>query len=180
MLDLVYDLINADQARPLSIELERLYAEVYADPPYNEGPEHVAQFRRWFREQLRQPGFRLARAVDGGRLVGAAYGHTMPAGEWMEPQADEPPQHLLDAPKLTIPEWMVGKPYRGQGVGRRLLAMLLDGRPEPYAILASNPAAPARRIYERMGWQQVGMIRPKLIPPMDVLVLPLPAGSISD
>ncbi|MFY1670700.1 GNAT family N-acetyltransferase [Plantactinospora sp. WMMB334] len=174
MPDVVYDLLDADQARPVSTELERLYAEVYAEPPYEEGPEHVAQFRRWFRDHRRQPGFSLARAVDGGRLVGAVYGYTMPAGEWMEPRAGEPPEHLLGVPKLTIPEWLVWRPYRGQGVGRRLLAMLLDGRSEPYAILASNPAAPARRLYDRLGWQQHGTIRPKLIPPMDVLVLPLP------
>lgn len=175
MPDLVYDLLDTAAAGPLSTELEDLYAEVYAEPPYEEGPEHVAQFQRWFRDHLQQPGFQLARVVDGDRLVGAVYGHTMPAGEWMQPQADEPPAHLLGVPKLTIGEWMVRRPYRGQGVGRRLLTMLLDGRPEPYAILASNPAAPARQIYARMGWQQVGTIRPKLIPPMDVLVLPMPA-----
>jgi GNAT superfamily N-acetyltransferase len=179
MADLKYDLLDADQARALAGEMQELYAEVYAEPPYEEGPEHVAQFRRRFRDQLRQSGFSLARAVDAdaGRLVGAAYGHTMPAGEWMEPRVGEPPADLLDVPKLMIPEWMVRKPYRGRGVGRRLLGMLLDGRPEPYAILASNPAAPARRIYERMGWQQCGTIAPKLIPPMDVLVLPLPRSS---
>ena len=174
MPDVVYDLLDADRARPLAGALQDVYAEVYAEPPYAEGPEHAAQFRRWFADQLDQPGFSLARAVDGGALVGAAYGHTMPAGEWMQPQVGEPPAHIHGAPKLTIPEWMVRKPYRGRGVGRRLLEMLLADRPEPYAILASNPAAPARRLYERMGWQQHGIIRPKLIPPMDVLVLPLP------
>ncbi|MEQ4304820.1 GNAT family N-acetyltransferase [Plantactinospora sp. B6F1] len=175
---LVYELLDADQARPLSLELERLYAEVYAEPPYEEGPEHTAQFRRWFRDHCRQSGFSLARAMDGEQLVGVAYGHTMPAGGWMEPRVDDPPGHLLDVPKLTIPEWMVRRPYRGRGVGRRLLAMLLADRPEPCAILASNPAAPARQLYDRMGWQQYGTIRPKLIPPMDVLVLPL-TGKLS-
>ncbi|MBF9131380.1 GNAT family N-acetyltransferase [Plantactinospora sp. S1510] len=176
MADLVYDLLDTDQARPLAVEMERLYGEVYAEPPYEEGPEHAAQFRRWFRAERRKPGFSLARAVDGDLLVGVAYGHTMPAGEWMEPRADDPPDHLLGVPKLTIPEWMVRQPYRGRGAGRRLLAMLLADRAEPYAILASNPAAPARRLYERMGWEQHGIIRPKSIPPMDVLVLPLRAA----
>ncbi|MGI5214360.1 N-acetyltransferase family protein [Plantactinospora sp. CA-290183] len=179
MSGVAYGLLDADEVRPLIGVLQELYAEVYAEPPYEEGPEHVAQFRRWFRQHLGQPGFRLARAVDvDGLLVGTAYGHTMSAGEWLQPQVGEPPAHVHGVPKFMIAEWMVRGPYRGRGVGRRLLSALLADRPEPYAILASNPAAPARRIYEQLGWQQAGMIRPKLIPPMDVLVLPLPANPI--
>ncbi|WBB94159.1 GNAT family N-acetyltransferase [Verrucosispora sp. WMMC514] len=173
MADLVWTLVDADTARTMTDEIRDLYAVVYAEPPYCEGPEHVRQFGRWWSDHLRQPGFTLATARDAGRLVGAVYGHTMPPGDWMEPDADEPPAGLRQATKLFVVEWMVLGGYRGQGVGRRLLGMLLDGRAEQWAVLAANPAAPARRLYERMGWQQHGQIRPRTIPDMDVMVLRL-------
>jgi GNAT superfamily N-acetyltransferase len=174
-MGLTWTLADAESARPVTDEIRDLYATVYAEPPYNEGPEHVRQFGRWWKEHLDQVGFTLATARDGNRLVGAVYGHTMPPGKWMEPDADEPPAELREAKKLFVVEWMVLPGHRGRGVGRRLLAMLLADRSEPYAVLAANPAAPARRLYERMGWQQHGQIRPRRIPNMDVLVLRLPA-----
>jgi hypothetical protein len=51
---------------------------------------------------------------------------------------------------------------------------VLANRPEPYAILTSNPESAARRIYDRLGWQFMSATRPSdLLPSMDVLVLPL-------
>ncbi len=173
MEGLTYTTTDAVGARQLTDDVSNLYAAVYAEPPYNEGPEHIQQFRRWWSNHLRQPGFALVYAADAGRVAGVAYGHTMPGGEWIEPGADEPPARLRAADKVLVPEWMVDRAYRGRGVGQRLLSMLLDARPEPYAVLAANPQAPARRLYERMGWRQYGQIRPKMIPDMDVLVLRL-------
>lgn len=174
MPEITFTVLDGAGARPHVDALRDLYAEVYAEPPYNEGPAHVRQFVRWISEELDRPGFSLALAQAGDGLAGAAYGFTMPAGEWMEPRASEPPPALLDVPKLNVAEWMVRKPYRGAGAGRRLLDLLLAGRPEPYAILASNPAALARSIYERWGWTKQGIIRPRSMPQMDVLVRPLP------
>ncbi|QKW15402.1 GNAT family N-acetyltransferase [Verrucosispora sp. NA02020] len=173
MAELLWTLDDADTAAPHTDQIRDLYATVYAEPPYCEGPEHVRQFGRWWRDHLRQPGFALATARDGGQIVGAVYGYTMPSGEWMEPDADEPSAELRDAVKVFIVEWMVLSAYRSRGVGRNLLRMLLDPRREPWAVLAANPAAPARRLYERLGFEQHGQIRPRMIPDMDVLVLRL-------
>ncbi|GGM27400.1 hypothetical protein GCM10011608_10180 [Micromonospora sonchi] len=173
MADLVWTLADAETATRHTDQIRDLYATVYAEPPYCEGPEHVAQFGRWWKGHLKQPGFALATARDGERLVGAVYGYTMPSGEWMEPDADEPPAELREAEKCFVVEWMALPGYRSKGVGRHLLSMLLQPRREPWAVLAANPAAPARRLYERMGWVQHGQIRPRAIPDMDVLVLRL-------
>ncbi|WP_027658959.1 GNAT family N-acetyltransferase [Salinispora fenicalii] len=170
-----YTITDSAGARQLTDDVRNLYAAVYAEAPYHEGPEHVRQFRRWWSDHLRRPGFALASATEASRLVGVSYGYTMPGGDWVEPNADEPPALLRAAEKLLVPEWMVAGDYRGSGVGRRLLSMLLNGRSEPYAVLAANPHAPARRLYERMGWRQYGQIRPKSIPDMDVLVLRISA-----
>ena len=168
-----YDLLDGTAAKAHVEALAGLYADVYAEPPYLEGPEHVASFRQHLEHELALPGFTLARAIDGPDLIGAAYGFTLPAGEWMEPSAQEPPAHIRDLPKLNIAEWMVRGPYRRTGVGRRLLDMLLTDRPEPWAVLASNPAAPAHQIYHRWGWKTAGRIKPPAMPPMDVLALQL-------
>jgi GNAT superfamily N-acetyltransferase len=172
--DVVFDLLDGDRAGPLADQLRDLYAEVYAEPPYSEGPRHVAQFVRWLAGEVDRAGFSLARATAGGELVGAAYGFTLPAGDWMQPAVGgPPPAEVLDAPKFNVAEWMVRREHRGAGVGGRLLELVLADRPEPWAILASNPAAPARQIYQRRGWRQYGGIAPKTMPPMDVLVRPL-------
>lgn len=172
-MDMAYDVLDGQGARRFADVLRDLYAEVYAEPPYLEGPKHVAQFARWYADELDKPGFTLAVAHRGDELAGAAYGFTLPPGEWMEPAANEPPAHIRDVPKFNIAEWMVRAQHRGRGVGRHLLGLVLANRSEPWAVLASNPAAPARRIYERWGWRQCGGIIPRSMPPMDVLVLPL-------
>lgn len=168
-----YELLDGTATRGHFEELRELYGEVYAEPPYLEGPEHVASFSRHLTRELDLPGFRLALATHDGQIIGAAYGFTLSAGEWMEPSAEEPPAHIRDIPKFNVAEWMVRSPFRGGGIGRRLLDMLLAERSEAWAVLASNPAAPARRIYERWGWKPHGRIEPKTMPSMDVLALPL-------
>lgn len=173
MSDMRYELVDAAGATAYVEALLDLYREVYSEPPYLEGPEHVASFGRHLNRELSLPGFALAGAMDGDRLIGVAYGFTLPAGEWMEPSVEEPPAHIYDVPKLNVAEWMVRARYRGTGIGRRLLDMLLADRSESWAVLASNPAAPARHIYERHGWKPAGRIKPKSMPAMDVLTLAL-------
>jgi GNAT superfamily N-acetyltransferase len=166
-------LLDGAQARHLADDLRELYAEVYAEPPYHEGPEHVAKFADLFSQDLQRAGFSLASAVDDGRLVGAAYGWTMASGEWVRDATNEPPDHIRSSPKFVIREWIVRRSHRGGGIGQRLLDLVLTERPEPYAILSANPDAPARSIYERLGWRHCGFSKPDLLPRMDILSLSL-------
>src|SRR5690606_4023337 len=61
----VVDLIDA---------LVGLYAEVYAEPPYLEGPDEVRAFRTRFAEHRRAPAFRLVAMFAADRLIGYLYG----------------------------------------------------------------------------------------------------------
>ena len=151
-------------------ELVDLYAEVFAEPPYNEGPDHVRRFRGWLTGEFDTPGFTLIRATVGDTLIGMAYGYQMPAGEWWRDAIEDPPDGVRKALKFAVMEWAVRGEYRGRGVGRRLMFDLLHGRAEQYATLNVNPAAPARNIYRRLGWQPCGSTNPKYMPPMDILV----------
>ncbi|SBT55099.1 GNAT family N-acetyltransferase [Micromonospora narathiwatensis] len=153
--------------------LADLYALVYAAPPYQEGPEHVARFRAGLPEEAARPGFTLITAEDDGTLVGAAYGWTMPAGRWWSRANTDPPAEVRDADKIAIMEWIVRPHRRGEGIGAELMRRLLWERPERYATLASDPRSPARAMYARNGWRQVGLSALPWGPSMDLLVLDL-------
>lgn len=162
-------------AAPLFPDLVDLYALVYAEPPYCEGPEQVAGFSDGLTEEATRAGFTLVTAHDGDILIGAAYGWTMPAGKWWTRADSDPPAELRTASKLAVMEWIVHPHRRGEGIGAELMRRLLADRPERYATLASNPQAAARRMYERAGWEQVGRSAMPDGTPMDLLLLALPA-----
>ena len=159
---------DLESYRPQFIDL---YREVYAEPPYLETEEHVAAYVERFANESAQPGFALVVAEIDADLAGYAYGHSFPADEWWS-DADHEPVEVKGRTKFAVIEWAVRKPYRQQGIGAALMRTLLAGRPEDFATLCSNPAAPARQIYQRWGWRPVARAYPPGIPPMDVLLLP--------
>jgi ribosomal protein S18 acetylase RimI-like enzyme len=155
-------------------ELREIYAAVFSLPPYNEGSEMAEKFVGWMHEESQHPGFDLVAAYADGRLVGFAYGYTMPAGEWWH-RTDRPaPEGVKAADKFAVMEWAVLPDQRGNGIGRRLLDELLHDRPEPYAVLTVNPKAEARAMYERWGWRHVASTKPSKMPGMDVMLRELP------
>ncbi|WP_431884771.1 GNAT family N-acetyltransferase [Micromonospora wenchangensis] len=155
--------------------LADLYAVVYSEPPYREGPDQVAGFREGLPDEAIRPGFSMIVAEDDGLLVGAAYGWTMPAGTWWSRSDQDPPSDIRDVDKFAVLEWMTHPGRRESGIGTELMHQLLSQRTERYATLAANPASIARRIYQRTGWRQVATSTLPWGPPMDLLVRPLPA-----
>ena len=153
-----------------------LYAVVYAEPPYCEGPEQVHRFRTSLHEDANRSGFTLVTAIENETLIGATYGWSMPAGKWWS-NADQPPRpDVLSAEKFAVMEWIVTPAKRGQGIGGALIRRLLDHRTEQYATLASDPRSDARAIYRKSGWRQVGVTKLSWGPEMDLLLLDLPQG----
>lgn len=158
-------------------EMADLYREVYAEPPYNSGPLwHEDAFRDRTRRQVDARGFACVWARhDSFYLAGFAFGFTMPRGAWWSGvSADPPPDEVLAGEKFAVIELIVARPWRGRGVGRQLLGMLLEGRREPYAMLTAVPDAPARQIYDHWGWRQAGRAQHTAdAPVMDQLILEL-------
>jgi hypothetical protein len=65
-----YEVLDGVQASQLVDEVGELYAEVFAEPPYLEGPQDVARFMEHFTDEMTRPGSSLVRAADGSVLVG--------------------------------------------------------------------------------------------------------------
>jgi GNAT superfamily N-acetyltransferase len=164
-----YQRYGADALQLLD-DVVGLYAEVFAEPPYNEGPEMARLFRRSFKRETKRDGFAFIAAWEGETLAGMAYGFTMPSGEWWRNADTEPPADVRNAPKFAVMEWCVSPSHRGRGIGGRLMSELLADRPEATATLNVNPAAAARDIYLSSGWKSCGMARNSRYPDMDVLV----------
>jgi len=154
-------------------EFVDLYQQVYAEPPYEETTDDAISFGRRLTEEAQRPGFSLVAAVEDDNVIGFAHGYTFGPDQWWK-AADATPPEVHTLPKFAIMELVVRKDHRGQGIASALMRALLASRTEAYATLCTNPAAPARAIYQAWGWQQVAQTpqRPTF-PGMDVLVLPL-------
>lgn len=135
--------------------------EVY-DAAFGDQPDYAAWRRGIWDRHAARDGFRLARAHDGERLVGFAYGYTGEHGQWWTDQAAA----LLDVE--VAEEWLGGHfelvsigvldAVRGQGVGRALLTGLTEGLPQRRWVLMTTADAsdPARHLYARAGWEVIG------------------------
>lgn len=133
------------------------YDEIFGDQP------DIATWRAnmWDRHVARD-GFRLATAVEDGRVLGFAYGYTGERGQWW------PDAIAAVWPEELVAEWLGGhfelvsvgvvSAARGHGLGRRLLSTLCDGLPhERWLLMATaDESDPARALYASLGWEVVG------------------------
>lgn len=140
-----------------ALDLWPVYDAVFGDQPsLDEWRSSV-----WDRHVARD-GFRLARALDGERLVGFAYGYTGERGQWWS-------DRVVDVlPASVSREWVGGHfelvsigvlpSARAGGVGARLLEALTTGLPHERRLLmtTADPDDPARRLYARTGWSVLG------------------------
>lgn len=163
-----YDAVQTDEHRG---EISDLYAEVFAEPPHSEGPAEFELFAtRWWPSQITQPGFRLVRAdhpIDG--LIGATYGyHLSPDTKWWQ-GALEPIEHTHEWPGRTaaIIEMMVRRPWREHGIATRMHDHFLTQQGvERVTLLVRADNHPARRAYQRWGYQKIGRIQPARTAPV--------------
>ncbi len=157
-------------------EMADLYDEVHAAPRYDSGSLWRREaFLDRTRVQMDRDGFAIVLArSDTGELVGFSFGLPLGAGRWWGGGATAPPDEILSTSKFALIELDVRGRWRGQGIGRKMHDKLLTGRPEQYAILTTLPTEPARQMYQRWGWRQVGTAQHSPDSPvMDALVLTL-------
>lgn len=121
------------------------------------------------------PWVRLGRGLDTCRTVCTRPGYEM----WVARAAGEPLGFAL-----VHPRGVAGSPYlasiavagaaRGRGVGGRLLAFVEDRfRPEArhFFLCVSSFNAGARRLYERSGYEEVGLLRDYVVDGADEVLM---------
>ncbi|WP_244409334.1 GNAT family N-acetyltransferase [Streptomyces albofaciens] len=169
------DAVKAEDAFAL------VYAEAFAEPPYNKSEKDVeANFRR-FRSQVRKATFRaaLARAGDG-EPIGMAYGYPLsPATGWWGRLTTPVPDELRreDGHRtFGLIELAVRAPWRRLGVARRLHEAVLADATEERVLLNARPdVEAAQAAYRSWGYRKVGEAHPWDGAALhDVMVLDLP------
>jgi ribosomal protein S18 acetylase RimI-like enzyme len=143
-----------------------VYAEAFAEPPYNETADDVAATFRRFRSQTRKGAFRatLARTEDG-EPVGMAYGHPLgPNTGWWDQLTEPVPDDMRreDTHRtFGLMELAVRGSWRGQGIARRLHETLLDGIEAERVLLNVHPDSKAAlAAYRAWGYRKIGEARP--------------------
>lgn len=172
-----YRLVDGDEAILLLDVLSAIYSEVYQEPPYGWGQEHLELFQQRFAQQAQQPGFSLAVASGTETQVGFVFGFTLPptTSWWQNLLTDVDASVTTERIGRTFAliELLVCRQWRRQGIATKMHDMLLRGRPEERATLTALPAAEAaQRAYAKWGWHKVARKHNPLpdSPLFDVLV----------
>lgn len=141
-------------------QLERLYRQCFAAPPWSQSDERLAGFGVRLAAHLDNGGAGGVVVVDGGRLLGVVYG--WPAGQELasgSPFDDALAAAVspavarrLVAPALVVAELMVDPGHQRRGIGRALLTRYVEDWPA--AWLVTHPEAPAAAMYRQEGWRQ--------------------------
>ncbi|MFD9716808.1 GNAT family N-acetyltransferase [Streptomyces sp. NPDC059076] len=157
------------------------YEEVYAEPPYNEGPSDIRHFIEGYHVQAQRPGMRLILAREGAEVIAFTYGFLLTAEtRWWSTVRPLPPADftLEDGDRtFAVLELAVRKPWRRRGVAAALHTALLEGLRVDRVTLSVRPepeAAPAQSAYASWGYRGVGRSQPWQDAPIyEVMVLDL-------
>lgn len=158
--------LDGRAARQAEDAFRLVYAEAFAEPPYNETDDDVTATFRRFHSQTRKATFRAALArTEKGEPVGMAYGYPLESGTGWWNQLTEPvPEEMRreDGHRtFGLMELAVRAPWRGQGVARRLHETLLDGVEADRVLLNVQPdSKAASAAYRAWGYRKVGEARP--------------------
>ncbi|WP_307813649.1 GNAT family N-acetyltransferase [Streptomyces sp. N35] len=144
------------------------YEEVYAAPPYEEGPRDVAEFVE-LRPPDQHPPRVPPRTGDARRAGRRLCVRLLPAAAtswWQGSSSRARPTFVREDGRRTfaVIELAVRGPIRRRGIARQLHDELLAGLAAERVVLTVRPepaAAPARCAYESWGYEFVGETRPQ-------------------
>jgi GNAT superfamily N-acetyltransferase len=162
-VDLTLTHHTSTEAPTLMDELCEVYADAYGAVPGEDIREKSGAFRERATAALKQANYSLVAARVGAQLVGFAFGYSLRAASgWWDGLRPEPPEgftHETGSRTVVLSEIEVRRAWQGKGIGRTVHDAFLSQRTEERATLASNPsAADTHGLYERWGWQRIGIV----------------------
>lgn len=169
--------VGRAEAEPHTEDVRGTYAEVYAEEPYNEGPQDVAEWLAgtWPRH-MDADGFALVIArVPNVGTVGMAYGIALPAGSrwWSGMHEPLPAEEMAEDGRRTfaVIEFAIRAPYRRRGLGRAMHAALIGPwRGERTTLTARPEADAAMAFWQAEGYKPLGPSRPWDAAPLYVMM----------
>ena len=161
--DLTLPHYTSTEAANLMDVLCDAYADAYGAVPGEDTREKSSAFRDRATAALQAVNYSLVTAHVGDQLVGFAFGYGLqPERGWWDGLQPEPPDGFTietGSRTVVLAEIEVRRAWQGQGIGRRLHDTFLSQRSEERATLASNPqTVDTHALYERWGWQRVGIV----------------------
>lgn len=177
--------LTADNVLSFHAGLVDVYAEVFAESPWDETDEDFDAFARTIRSHEGRPDFRGAVLVDDdGRVEGFTYGHDWVHDNWWCEAVERdlgPRAEAWTSDCFHLCELAVRSAHRGHGYGADLYDALVADLPHRTSILSTNRLGPiaAATLYARRGWKLLleDFQHCDLCPPVQVLGLTEPALS---
>ncbi|MFF2328178.1 MULTISPECIES: GNAT family N-acetyltransferase [unclassified Streptomyces] len=157
-----------------------VYAEAFAEPPYEETEAQVsAAFRRFCSQTRKETLTGALAATEGSEPVGMAYGYPLsPQTGWWDRLTAPVPEDLRreDGHRtFGLMELAVRVAWRRQGIARRLHDTLLAGVEAERVLLNVHPdSKAAAAAYRTWGYRKIGEAQPwPGADPHDVMLLDL-------
>lgn len=161
--DLTLTQHTSSDAGELMDELCEVYADAYGAVPGEDIRNKSSAFRERASAAARGINYSLVTARVSAELVGFALGYGLrPERGWWDGLSPEPPEGFAEetgSRTVVLSEIEVRRAWQGRGIGRTVHDAFLSQRSEQRATLASNPQATGTHaLYERWGWQRVGIV----------------------
>jgi ribosomal protein S18 acetylase RimI-like enzyme len=156
--------LDGPAAIALHTDIVAIYRAVFTQHPFNDSEREVGWFDEEFAGDVNHPDFRCFAARLGGAVVGFAYGfRTFVADPWN----DWYDEVLRSVGPSASDTWIRGQfavgwlavreEHRGLGIGTRLHDDLVaSAGPARWWLVTHDLDAPARRLYQRRGWRELG------------------------
>ncbi|MDX3354539.1 GNAT family N-acetyltransferase [Streptomyces sp. ME01-24h] len=180
MTDVTFERIERSEEAIRQLEaVVPAYREVFAEPPYGEGPQDAVDFLLRARRHTTRDGFQLVLARAADELVGFSFGYWLPADTrwWSAVQEPLDEDFVKESGRRTfnVAELAVRRPWRRQGIAAELHRRLISGLEAERITLTVRPepeAEPAQATYAAWGYQNLGRVRyGDTSPAYDVMVL---------